>query len=144
MKEKLRGVFSPRPIDRVVLGILAVLGLTNAAYLVGPWYLDETADGKAPLLSMFNSHTAVIVYGVFVFIEAAALLYASAGVTSRVHTIVTENALLAGFLLRLYALIGVGLTLESWRPPSYLSHAATVAILGAYWVWVKVSVRPVQ
>ena len=134
-----------RRIDRIVFGILATLHVANGVYLVGPWYLNESETGKAPLLAMFNSDNAVIVYGILLFIDGLVLLYASAGRSvRRFYTQIVSYALLAGFLLRLYALIGVALTLESWRPPSYLSHAATVVLLGAYWVWLKVNVRPIQ
>lgn len=139
-----REVFRPRAIDRAMFAILATLHVANGLYLVGPWYLDETDTGKAPLIAMFNSMWAVVIYGGLLLFNGLMLFYATAGRSGRRHTFMTELAMLWGFLLRLYALIGVFLVAESWKPPSYLSHVATVAMLGAYWVWVKVNVRPVQ
>lgn len=134
-----------RFIDRFVFGILAMLHMANGLYLVGPWYLHDNDGGKAPLIALFNSTTAVIIYGTLLFIDGLVLLYASAGRSARrFYAPTVSNALLAGFLLRLYALIGVVLTLESWRPPSYLSHMATVLLLGAYWVWLRINVRTIQ
>lgn len=137
--------YKPRAIDRAVFAILAFLHVANGVYLIGPWYLDETESGKAPLISMFNSDNAVSVYGVLLVLDGLLLIYASAGRGARKnYTRLVNSALLYGFVLRLYALIGVFLTIESWRPPSYLSHTASVLILGSYWVWVKVSARPTQ
>lgn len=141
-----RGAFKPRIIDRIVFGIVAVLHLANGVYLVGPWYLPNwSGDGKAPLNLVFNSESIVQVYGLVLFINGLALLYISAEKsTRRFYTAITSTTLLSGFLLRLYSLIGVVMVLDSWRPPSYLSHVATVVLLGAYWIWVKVSVRTIQ
>lgn len=143
MKVK-KGVFKPRLIDRFMFCILAVLHVANGVYLIGPWYLDTWDDGgKAPLHSMFNSDLAVSIYGVCLLIDGLVLLYAAASRrANRFYTVITANALVVGFLLRLYSLIGTILVLESWRPPSYLSHIATVAMCGALWVWVRVHGRP--
>lgn len=135
--------YMPSELERVIYCILSVLHIVNGIYLIGPWYLDETEIGKAPLITMFNSDVAVSIYGVLLFINGIALLYASFGRGRRYLNIV-KGALLSGFLLRLYALIGVFLTINSWRPPSYLSHIATVAIIGAMWVWVKINERIIE
>lgn len=139
-------VWEPRFIDKVVLGVLGTLHLANGAYLIGPWYLDTWVDeGKAPLQTLFNSGTAVAIYGAFLFFNGLFLYYASAGRTQdRWYTPIVKYTLLTGFLARFYSLIGVVIVLESWRPPSYLSHTATVLILGSYWVWVKVDTRNVR
>lgn len=146
--KKMRGDYKPRAIDRVIIGILGVLCATSAAYVVGPWYLDElddTVDGKSPLYSIFQADTPIMLYGVALLACGLLLIYASAGrSTRRFYTQITSGALLGGFLLRLYSLIGVLMSLETWRPPNYLSHVATVVALGAYWVWVRVSIRTVQ
>jgi len=92
---------------------------------------------------MFNSGDAVMTYGILVLVDGIALLYAAVGRGVN-YAKITGYALLAGFLLRLYSLIGVFLISQSWRPPSYLSHAASVLILAVYWIWVKVSERPIQ
>lgn len=137
--------FRPRAIDRAVFAILATLHVVNGLYLIGPWYLDVTESGKAPLLTLFNSDKAVVIYGSVLLANGLVLLYAAAGKSAhRFYTRLTSGALLSGFLLRLYALIGVFLTVESWRPPSYLSHIATVTLLAAYWLWVRVYARPIQ
>lgn len=136
--------YRPRPIDRTIFAILAVLHIANGLYLTGPWYLDETNHGQAPLITMFNSSVAAIVYGAILLIDGLALFYASAGRGARLYTQVVSGALLTGFLLRLYALIGVFMTSESWRPPGYLSHLATVMMLGAYWIWVRVNVKSIR
>ena len=141
---KVKNVYRPREIDRAIYAILAALHVANGLYLIGPWYLDVTDEGRAPLISLFNSSAAVIVYGSLLLVNGLMLTYAAAGKSSRLHTFITENGLLSGFLMRLYALIGVFLVATSWRPPSYLSHFATVLALGAYWLWVKVSVRPTE
>ncbi len=143
---KMRGAYRPRAIDRAVFAILAVLHTASALYLVGPWYLtDWDEEGKAPLTQVFHNETAVTVYGGFLLLNGLALIYATAGRSAhRYYTTITSSALLTGFLLRLYALIGVIAALESWRPPSYLSQLATVALCGAYWVWIKVHARPIQ
>lgn len=141
-----RGDFRPRGIDRAIFAILAVLHMANGVYLSSPFYLDTWNEvGRSPLINLFNSNTAVIIYGAILFVDGVALLYsASAKQTSRFYTAITSNALLVGFLVRLFSFIGVSLALTSWRPPNYLSHLATVFILGAYWVWVKVNGRTIQ
>lgn len=146
---KKRGVvrpFKPSPIDRAVLGILAVLHMTTGLYLSSPFYLDSW-DGvnETPLTNLFNSDTVVVVYGVLLFLNGLTLLYSTArrGATV-IYTKITSGALLSGFLMQLYSFIGVTITLESWRPPSYLSHLAVVFMLGAYWVWVRVNGRTIQ
>lgn len=141
-----RGAFRPRIIDRAMFAILACLHVASGMYLSGPWYLDTWDEGgKAPLANAFNSDTAVVIYGVLLFLNGLVLLYASAGDSiNRWYGRITSTALLTGFLMRLYSLIGVAIALESWRPPNYLSHLATVFILGSYWVWVRVNDRTIQ
>lgn len=123
-----------------------MLHMANGLYLSSPFYLDNwDVVGKSPLVNLFSNSSAVLVYGVLLFLNGVSLLYVTAGKsTSRYYTRITNHALLGGFLLRLFSLIGVFLTLETWRPPTYLSHVTTVLLLGAYWVWVKVSVRTIQ
>lgn len=133
----------------MVFGVMAMLHVTNGLYLVGPWYLDEWNEtGKAPLYNLFNSNDAVVSYGAFLVLNGLLLFYASAGRSDRrFYTPILSGTLLTGFLVRLYSLIGTLMILESWRPPSYLSHAATVLMLGAYWVLIRVdsnNVRTVQ
>lgn len=140
-----RNRFKPRQIDRAVFAILGLLHVANGVYLTGPWYLDETESGKAPLISMFNSDTAVTLYGVLLFIDGLILIYASAGRGVRqLYTRIVSGALFFGFLIRLYALIGVFITIDSWRPPSYLSHLATVMLLASYWLWVRAHARVIE
>lgn len=140
-----RNRFRPRSIDRAAFAILGMLHVANGVYLIGPWYLDETESGKAPLISMFNSDIAVTLYGVLLLVDGLALIYASAGSSVRqLYTSVLSGALFSGFLIRLYTLIGVFLTVDSWRPPSYLSHVATVSLLVVYWLWVRAHARTVQ
>lgn len=135
--------YRPRAIDRAIFAILAVLHIANGLYLIGPWYLDNDEAGKRPLANLFNSDLAVGIFGALLLIDGLFLLYATFGRGERrIYTRLVSGALLSGFALRLYSLIGVLLTVESWRPPSYLSQTATVFILGAYWVWVRVSARP--
>ena len=134
--------FKPRSVDKFIISTIGMLHILNGLYLVGPWYLDETESGKAPLVTMFNSNTAVIVYGSLLLIDGLILFFSLN--KKLCSTRIVSNALLAGFLLRLYALIGVFLTIDSWRPPSYLSHITTVLITGAMWVWIKVSERTIQ
>ena len=141
--KRVKEVYRPRGIDRALFAILAALYVANGLYLVGPWYLDQN-DGSQPLLTVFTNGWAVATYGVLLIVDGLALAYTAASGVGRVHSFITQNALLVGFLLRLYALIGVLMVAESWRPPSYLGHMATVAALGTYWVWVKVSVRNVR
>lgn len=142
-REKGKGTFKPNIIDRVAFCILGLLLVANGLYLSGPWYLDSVEGERAPLMNALSSQYAVVTYGVLLLIAGTALCYVSFRAPSRTNTRILRNALLYGFLLRLYSLIGVLLTSESWRPPSYLSHAATVALMGAYWVWVKVDERPI-
>lgn len=136
--------YRPRPIDRTIFAVLAALHIANGLYLVGPWYLDMTGSGQAALITMFNSVDAVKFYGIALLLDGLALIYASAGRGARLYTQIVSGALLGGFLLRLYALIGVFITSESWRPPGYLSHAATVVMLGAYWIWVRRCVKSIR
>lgn len=142
----MRGIdYRPRTIDRAIFAILGLLHIANGLYLVGPWYLDETESGKAPLISLFNSDEAVVIYGTLLLLDGVALLYTGlAKKYSRRYTKILSNALLFGFLLRLYALIGVLLIIDSWRPPSYLSQMASVSILAAYWIWVRVRARTTE
>ena len=144
--KKQRGSWTPRALDRAILGILAMLHMASGLYLSSPFYLDTWDEvNKAPLANLFNSNTAVVIYGVILFANGLALMYSAAGNSAhRFYTTITSTALLSGFLMRLYSFIGVAIALESWRPPNYLSHLATVFILGAYWVTVRVSVRTIQ
>lgn len=138
--------FKPTPIDRAVFGILAALHMANGLYLSSPFYLDTWDEGgKAPLANLFNSNTAVVIYGVLLFLNGLVLLFSASarGGTMR-YTRITSTALLTGFLMRLYSFIGILITLESWRPPSYLSHLAMLFITAAYWVWIRVNGRTVQ
>lgn len=120
--------------------------MASGLYLSSPWYLDTWDEvNKAPLTNLFNSNIAVVIYGVILFTNGVALLYSAAGNSAhRFYTQITSTALLTGFLMRLYSFIGVIIALDSWRPPSYLSHLAIVFILGAYWVAVRVNDRTVQ
>lgn len=138
-------VFVPRSIDRAIFAILAALHVANGAYLIGPWYLDEYESGKAPLYDMFNSDLAVSTYGAVLFLNGVVLLTLSCvRHTHKHYAAVLGITLLTGFLMRLYAFIAVLMIVESWRPPSYLSHLASVGILGSYWVWVRLSGRPTK
>lgn len=140
-----RNRFRPRSIDRWVFAILSVLHIANGLYLIGPWYLEESESGKRPLANLFNNDLAVSVFGLLILIDGLVLLYAATSKGHhRIYTRLVSGALLTGFLLRLYSLIGVLLVIQSWRPPSYLSQTAAVAILGAYWLWVRVHARPTE
>ncbi len=136
----MQRVFSLRPIDRAVIVIIAVLLMVTGLYLVGPWYITVTDTGKSPLYKLLQDGTVLTAYGVLLILDGVALIYS---VINNKTSILT-NALLTGFLLRLYALIGVLVTQESWLPPSYLSLAATVFITGSYWVWIRVNERPIK
>jgi hypothetical protein len=136
-----RSIFRPRTVDRAIFAILALLHICNGVYLVGPWYIQQDGAIKAPLYHLFSDSTAVAAYGLLLLIDGLFLLHCAFAEPSKKVTVILDNALIAGFLLRLYALVGVFLTLESWRPPSYLSHISTVFVLGAMWVWVRVSER---
>jgi hypothetical protein len=137
-----KGSFVPRPIDRAVFGILAALFAANSIYLVGPWYLDTPYGQHSALYSLFANHTGVILYGVLVCFDSLALIFAAASKGGNVvYSRVVANALLAGFLLRLYSFIGVMAALDSWRPPDYLSHFATILLCGAFFLWVRLSER---
>lgn len=145
MKKREKGTFTPRKIDRIVFAILSTLFLFGGLYVVGPWYLESTKKGESPLIRLLSNELAVGGYGYAIMLVGLLLVYAAVGKsTHQFYTPIVSFALLAGFLLRLYSLFGVVMTLESWRPPGYLSHTATVLILGAYWVWVRVSERTIQ
>lgn len=142
---KVTGTYTPRSVDRAVYAILAAVCITNGGYVVGPWYLDTNGAEQAPLVALFNDDLLVYVFGIAVIVVGLALAWASAARgANRRYSIILTNALLLGFLLRLYSLIGVMVTLESWRPPNYISHIATLLITGAFWVWVKVNDRFAQ
>lgn len=142
---KMRGDYRPRPLDRSILAILATLHVASGLYLSSPFYLEVTDEGKSPLMTLFNSSIAVIIYGVILVLDGLALYFSAfAKHTLRFYTTITSNALLVGFLVRLYSFIGVAAALNSWRPPNYLSHLATVFILGAYWVSVRLNGRTIQ
>lgn len=138
-------VFTPRPIDRAVIFVLAVLLVATAIYVIGPWYLDETDPTKAPLTYIFKDDQLVVFFGILTLINGLLLLYASTLKAASVrNTKFLGYTLLAGFLLRLYSIIGVMITIESWRPPAFLSHFATVSIFAVYWLWVKSDARPIE
>ena len=142
--KKDRIEFQPRVIDKAIFAALGFVVFLSGLYLIGPWYIDITALGnKAPIIHLVGNLYAVKIYAILLVLDGLALFYASAG-RGVFYTRIVANALLAGFLLRLYSLIGVFLTLESWRPPGYLSQVAVVMLLGAMWVWVRVSERPTQ
>lgn len=144
MKRK-RGIFQPSVLDRIAFGILAALHLVGGLYVAGPWYVNIWYNSPAPLQAMFNSAGAVMLFGALLFVTGVGLVYATAGRgTRRYYRTITGSALLSGFLLQLYWLIGTILVLPSWRPPIYLSDIIVVVMLGAYWIWVRIHVRPVQ
>lgn len=129
-----------RPIDTANIRILGILHLVNGLYLIGPWYISTTTGGDdSPLFVLFGSVAAVKVFGSLLIIQATALLLT----TVMGYRKVLEWSLLSGFLLSLYSLIGV-LSAMKWLPPTYVSQAATVLILGAYWVWTRRNGRPAQ
>lgn len=139
-----RTQYVPRTIEKAIFAVLGLVVFLSGLYLIGPWYLpNDVAGDRAPIVNLLNSDISVKIYGSALVLDGLVLFYASAG-RGVYYTRIVANALLAGFLLRLYSLIGVFLTLESWRPPSYLSHAANVLLLGAMWVWIRVSERPTQ
>lgn len=133
------GTFVPRLLDRALFAIFGVLHVALGAYSAGPWYLEITEGRASPLLNLWNAPVAVMLYGSFLLIDGIVLLVIAARNPSRTLTIVTAYALLGGFLLRLYSFIGTVLVLDSFLPPQYLSHLATVFALGALWVYVKVN-----
>lgn len=139
---KARGVYKPRTIDRAVFAILAAVMTLSGLYVLGPWYLEVDEGNTAPLYHLFDDVTAVRIFGVLILITGLFLFWCSwAKGNAALYTTILTYTLLCGFILRLYSMIGVALALDSWRPPGYLSMFATVFILGAYWVWVKVNVR---
>lgn len=133
-----------RAIDRTIIIILAILHVANGLYLCGPWYLSTWRDGEsAPLYLLFNNTAAVSAYGMLLLINGIILGYgAIANHTAPYRMKALVYGLAIGFSLRLYSLIGAIYTLESWKSPTYLSHAATVAICGALWVSIKLSGGP--
>lgn len=130
-------------IDRIVFGVLGSICVVSGSYVIGPWYLDlRIEEDKAPLQSLFNDDHVVTIYGVLLLLVAGGLFFAAlAKDTAAGYTSVVSITLLTAFLVRLYSLISIVLVLDSWRPPTYTSHAAIVIVLGAYWVWVRVNVR---
>lgn len=142
MKKK-RGVYKPTFIDRVMFGIMAAVCIAAGSYAAGPWYLDKNNGDNAPLISLFIDSQVLFAYGIAVVVVGFALIYACVGrSTNRMYTTITSIALLTGFLLRLYSLIGVMITLETWRPPSYITQIAFVLVMGSYWLWVSFNARP--
>lgn len=141
--KKNYGNFIPTPFERFVLVILGSLIGFGGLYVIGPWRLDEYADERSPLLIAFNNSDAVVVLGAVLIANGLAIMWtAFAKAARKGYTRLLSNLLLAGFLLRLYSLIAVLMVTESWRPPSYLSSAAIVVMLGAFWIWVNVNARP--
>lgn len=134
--------YKPRSIDRAVFNILAAVLVLSGGYIVGPWYLTEDGQTSAPLYTLFENRSVVIVFGTLLLICGFSLFWSAwAKGGTRFYTSVVQYTLLSAFLLRLYSIIGVAFALDSWRPPGYLSQGAVVLILGSYWVWVKVNVR---
>lgn len=133
-----------RTIDTAILRIIAFLHVCNGLYLIGPWYIRTNPEGDAsPVYSLFNSHWSVVVFGILIMVSGFLLWY-SVGPRNKSDKFLS-NTLIVGFGLRLYSLVGVLLTIKSFLPPSYLSQAAAIAVLGAYWLWVKYLVeRPTQ
>lgn len=129
--------FVPRVIDRAMFGILAVLHGVTALYVLGPWYIDTHDTIETPLIDAFDNHLFLTAYGVLLLLDGLALAYITLKSKIAHYTAILSNVLMAGFLLRLFALIGVIASLETWRPPTYLSHAATIFIVGAYWIYVQ-------
>lgn len=126
-----------RPIDRWIIGLLAALVAASGLYLVGPWYLETKPDGDPnPVFYLVNNVYVVKGIGAGMIIAAGFMGWAARAGVARVK--VLSSALFAAFLLRLFTLMGTLLTIESWRPPGYLSPLFTVLLSGALWVWVKV------
>lgn len=143
MRQRKTGKFVPRGIDRIVFALLGAVCLSSSAYVVGPWYLEIRVDGdEAPLFNLFNDTRVVLAYGMSLGVVSLGLFFAAL-ISHRIkgYTTILLASLLSGFLLRLYDLISVFMALESWRPPTYISQAATIVILGSYWVWVRVYAR---
>jgi hypothetical protein len=93
---------------------------------------------------MFNDRSAVALFGIFFILDGIGLIYGAAAKPGKVYTSIISNSLFIGFLVRLYAVFGTFLILESWRPPSYLANVVTVLALGSYWLWVKFDARPTE
>lgn len=137
----MKGMFAYRPIDRAVIGILAVVNVLNGLYVAGPWYLPiiPTTGQIAPMQALFHGTIAIHVFGAILLCNGLWLLWLvrRSSVSYRILT----TALFTGFFLRLYSLIGVLILLSSPIPPTYISHAGGVFIIGSYWVWVKYNER---
>lgn len=140
---KGKRVYRPRIIDRVMFGILSGLHVAGGCYLVGPWYLPITSGIESPLYSIFNHLGPIRVFGVLLLLNALGLAYATFG-KGRHYTGILLVSLFSAFLIRFYTLMGTFISIESWRPPTYLSNIGLVLIFGAYWVWVKVDARTIQ
>jgi|SRR6478735_3701009 len=128
-------VFKFRPIDRAIVLILATLFVVNGLYLVGPWYKEQTNGNDSPIYGLFSNPVSVVIFGSLLVINGFVLFWTAHRKTTR--KAVLSTALMAGFLLRLYSLIGVFIANPQLLPPTYTSHAATVLILSAMWVHVK-------
>jgi hypothetical protein len=129
-----------RSIDRYIISVLAALMAASGLYLAGPWYLVETNGNPSPLFALLSNTVGITIYGILCVVSGLVLgWFAHRRAPVRVQHL--SLALLTVFLLRFYSLMGTLLTLESWRPPGYLSPLVIVLIIGGYWLWV---VRNVQ
>lgn len=131
MKKEIR----LRPIDRWVIGLLAAVMAVGGLYLAGPWYLEFDNGKQGAVYYLTHNIYSVKVVGLAMLATAAGMIYSIR--TEVARSLLLSSSLLAAFLLRTYTLIGSLLTLESWRPPNYISPLFTVALAGVLWIWVR-------
>ena len=132
----MEGVDLLRKIDRAVLVIVSVVLILSGIYLAGPWYIPVVAGTEAPLYSLLATDGYITTFGI---VQAAVGVgLAICALLTSVPRGVLSTIVFTAFAVRLYSTIGVYIALNGkFLPPSYLYQTAIVAILGAYWLFVK-------
>ena len=132
----MKGVNILRRIDRAVLCIVAVVLVLSGLYLAGPWYIPVVAGSEQPIYKLLSTNHAVQAFGIIELVVGVCLAFCA--LLPTIPRGVLSTVVFAAFMVRLYSTIGVFIALNGkFLPPSYLSQTAIVAILGAYWLFVK-------
>lgn len=139
---KQSGKVTLRSIDKAVIAIMGLVLLSYGLYIIGPWYLTTIDNSRSPLTVLFEGTIAVKLYGWFLLIDSIGLLYGIRAHPAR--SAILSYSLLSAFLLRMYALTGTLLLLPSWRPLSWAAGLALVAVLGSYYIWIRISERTTE
>lgn len=126
-------------LDRVFLVFISIINMLTGIYICGPWHIDEIADQKHFMYQLFYYQPLISLYGIVLVVASATLgLIVMSKVYCFWYTFAITALLKTIFMLKLFSFVGLLISMESWRPPTYLYHLPMLVILGGYWIWLTI------